>query len=349
MMRAPASRSEREGRMHARRIAVPGLLALALVALVVPPPALAGAPTPVKTTSAYESFGSGNAAFFAWTQTPAAHPHAVGAWYEPLPIGSGTPARLNATGDQGWAGQIDDATDELPWQRVHNDHSDIRLFDVSGPGNVALPAGVNTSKWEWGPSLSEGNLVFTRDGRRAQTLFVVDLSTGEKTVVRTTDYDHTYLWFPARIQGNWIAYWLITRRGWNAYEYDITNGTTAKVPNPLGKLYYGASPDLDGNVFLLRSGNACGASVRLLKWTPGGNPVVVYAFPHGVDSNDTSTYDDGIDTVTYVSFVDCSAGTADIDSFTDPTAAPIHPASALRGRYGSSRPKLLKRLGGGAS
>jgi len=336
--------------MQARRIAVPALLAAALVALLVAPPALAGSPTSVKATNANEFLGSGNADSFGWTQASAAHPRAVGAWYEPLPIGSGTPARLNASGDKGYAGQIDDVTDQLPWQRIHNDQSDVRLFDVSGAGNVALPAGINTSKWEWGPALSQGNFVFTRDTRRSQTLFVVDLSTGDKTVVRTTDYAHSYLWFPARIQGNWIAYWIITRRGWNAYEYDITNGTTAKVPNPLDKLYYAASPDLAGNVFLVRSGNACGASVRLLEWTPGGgDPVVVYSFPNGMDSNDTSTFDDGVDTVTYVSFVDCSTGSADIDSFTDPTAAPIHPGSSLHGRFGSSAPKLVKRFAGGAS
>jgi len=333
--------------MHARRIAVPALLAILVVAPFVTPPALAGTPVEVKATNANEWLGSGNADYFAWTQASAAHPRAVGAWYEPQPVGSGSPTRLNASGDKGWAGQIDDATDQLPWQRIHNDQSDVRLQDVSTSSNVPLPDGINTSKWEWGPSLSEGNFVFARDGRRSQTLFVVDLSTGDKTVVRTTDYAHSFLFYPARIQGNWIAYWIATRRGWNAYEYDITNGTTARVPNPLDKLYYGASPDLAGNVFFIRSGNSCGASVRFLEWTPGGgDPVVLYAFPNGMDSNDTSTFDDGVDTVTYVSFVDCSTGSGDIDSFTDPTAAPVGRSPALRAALRSSGSKALRSPGG---
>jgi len=306
---------------------VPALLAAALVVPLVSPPALAGSPVDVKATSDREWLGSGNANYFAWTTAPEAHRHADSAWYEPLPVGSGTPVRLNASGVRGYAGQIDDGSDQLPWQRVRNDQSDIRLRDVSASSNVPLPDGVNTPRREWGPALSEGNLVFTRNGRDHQTLFVVDLSTGDRTVVRTTDYTHSLLYerYPARIQGNWIAYSVITRRGWNAYEYDIANATTTRIPNPLDKTYYAASPDLDGNVFFVRSGSRCGANARLMEWTPGADPVVVYAFSSGVEATDTATFDDGVDTVTYVSFLSCSTGDSDIESFTDPTAAPIEP------------------------
>jgi hypothetical protein len=287
--------------------------------------AFAGVPTEVKTTNRDEFLGSANANFFSWTQDRAGHPRARDAWYEPTPVGSGTPVRLNAAGDKAYSGQIDPATDQIGWQRIHNGHSDVRVYDMSGQANVPLPAGINTSKWEWGPAVYSGQMTFARDGRRGQTIFLVDLTTGTKQVIKTTDYTHTFLFLPPRFYGNWIVYMLATRNGWNVYEYDVTNGTTRRVPNPNDKLYYAPSVDLAGNVYFIRSGFGCAVNVRLMKWTRGGgDPVVVYAFDSTHDANDTSVYDDGAGTVqVFAAFYDCENGRDDIYSFTNPTAAPV--------------------------
>lgn len=303
----------------------------------------------VKATNRIEFLGSGNTNFFGWTQDRVGHPRARDAWYEPMPVGSGTPVRLNASGDKAYAGTIDQTSDQMGWQRVHNGNSDVRVYDLAGQANVTLPNGINTSKWEWAPSVSGGRMTFARDGRNGQSAILVDLATGVKTTFLTTDYAHSFLGIPPRIAGNWIVYFLATTRGWKAYEYDITNGTTQKIPNPNDKLYYAPSVDLSGNVYFIRSGNGCAASVRLMEWTPGSDPVVLFAFDSTHDVNDTSTFDDGAGTITvYIGTYDCSTGESDIDSLTNPTAAPVRASTQESGREGVGA-KPIGMFGGGAS
>jgi hypothetical protein len=327
-----------------RRLVVAGTL---FAFLLVIQAAYAGTNTPVKTTNRDEFLGSANAHFFSWTQDRAGHPRARDAWYEPTPVGSGTPVTLNASQDKAFSGQIDPTTDQIGWQRIHNGKSNVRIYDMLGPANVPLPAGINTSKWEWAPAVYGGQMTFARDGRSSQTLYLVtNLTTGHKRAIRTTDYIHSYLFLPPRFYGNWIVYGLSTRHGLSVYEYDVTNRTTRRVPNPNNKLYYAPSVDVAGDVYFIRSGNGCGASVRLMKWTPGaGDPVVVYSFPSATDANDTSVYDDGAGTVKiFAAFFDCLNGGDDIYSFTNPTAAPSPGSRA--GTHAHLGPKALGAFSG---
>jgi hypothetical protein len=310
--------------------------------------ALAGSPTPVKATNRDEFLGGSNGNFFGWTQDRAGHPKAIDAWYEPMPVGSGTPVRLNAGRDKAFAGQIDPTADEIGWQRIHRGNSDVRIYDMAGAANFPLPPGIDTSKWEWAPAVFGGQMTFARDARSGQTIyFVTNLTTGHKKAIKTTDYVHSYMFLPPRFYGNWIVYGLVTRRGWYVYEYDIALATTTKVHHPRGRFDYAPSVDLAGNIYFTRSTGGCGG-IKLMKYPLGGPAVDVYDATANQDVNDTSVYDDGAGQVlVYVAFYDCINGGDDINVFTNPTASPIRRGPSAPRRVGQLPRHALGRFSGG--
>jgi hypothetical protein len=166
---------------------------------------------------------------------------------------------------------------------------------------------------------------FVRITNSASKLYLVtDLSTGAKIKFATIDMPKFYLNSSPRLYGNWIVWSTISKSGkyWRAYRYDIANDLIEKIPNPLGtKWNYAPSVDVTGNVYFIRSGHGCGASVRLMKWdgNPVDNPVVTYSFDPGIDVQTTSVFDDGLGTVkVYVDFLDCGTFDSDIYSFSNP-------------------------------
>jgi hypothetical protein len=316
---------------HYRAIVVASAVMVLLPLL--DPNANAGTRTAVRTTPRNEFYGTGNAGYFAWTQDQRHNRGARDAWAKP----NGQPAmQLDAgSNNLSWTGQMDQATATVAWQTDHRGNSNIKLSDVSTdpPTAVPLPAGVNTDRWEWGPAIFGTELTFIRNHRDAMTLYLVDLVGGTKQVVAAVNPHRQRFLQPPHIYGNWIVwstYNPSTFHRFNAYEYDISNGPTARIPHSSGKLDYAPSVDLAGNVYFARSGTGCGTHVHLMEWTGTGRGSSFYAVDPTHDIGDTSVFDDGAGNVTvYASFGDCSTRlfTSDIYSFLNPTASP-----AIRGR-----------------
>jgi hypothetical protein len=268
-------------------------------------------PDPVKTGAKYQVQGTGNADYFAWTQY-VAKSNRWEVWVEPT---GGVKFPVNLV-TNGFAGAVDQTGSMLAWQGVTNNHSDVTLFDMASLVDVPLPSGINTGKWEWAPGIFGNTFTFMRNYK---LFLVTDLTTGDKIKITTLDYPKVDIYGPPRLYGNWIVWSTITKHGWKAYRYDITNDVIEKIPNPLGKYYYAPSVDLAGNVYFIRSGKDCAANVKLMKWTGTGDPTVQYSFDDQTDVVYTSVFDDGVGTVTvYVDFLDCSTFDADIYSFTNP-------------------------------
>jgi hypothetical protein len=307
---------QREGPVRLRRRST---IAFALVALLllVASGAQAGGlvPVPVETGPRAQFGGTGNAEYFAWTQDRAGA-NGYDVWVDPT---VGAKFQVNNSGT-GYSNAVDQAGSLLAWQSVKKNKSDVKLYDMTAMSNVALPPGVNTSKWECCSGLFGNTFTFIRTTKNAFKLYLVtDLTTGDKINVTSIDRPKVDLASTPRIYGNWIVWTTSAAGGWKAYRYDIMNDVIEKIPNPLDKLYYAASVDLAGNVYLVRSGNGCAANVKLMKWTGSSNPVVVYEFDDVTDVAHTSIFDDGLGTVTwFVDFFDCSTFDADIYSFTNP-------------------------------
>src|SRR5207249_10853103 len=133
--------------------------------------------------------------------------------------------------DFSWAGQVDATTDYFVWQRDHRGDSNIKLTDLSTRTGVPLPVGVNTARWEWGPSINGTEMTFIRFRRTADTLYLVDHGTGDKMQIASFDPLRKDF-YSAHVFGNWIVWTTLSRSGWNAFVYDIAQSTTARIPNP---------------------------------------------------------------------------------------------------------------------
>jgi hypothetical protein len=218
---------------------------------------------------------------------------------------------------------VDDASSRLAYFFARHGEFDIRLYDMASQTRVATPPDVNTQRSEYWPGLSGNQLSFVREGPATATLYLVtDLTSGAKIAIKVIDASRFFFPTPPRLLGNWITYSVCTSRVTNckAYRYDISGAITRQVPDPRHLLYFAPSADLAGNVYLERSGRACGDGARLMRWAGTGNPATVYTFTRGTDLTGTSVSDDNAGTVVvFVDFFDCPTGAGDIFSFTNPT------------------------------
>ena len=83
---------------------------------------------------------------------------------------AGTPRfKVNGRG-QGFAGGIDGTT--LIWQRVRNGQSDLRLFDLASHTR-SVPAGVNTGRYEFWPTISGDWILYGQNWRRGSNSRVI--------------------------------------------------------------------------------------------------------------------------------------------------------------------------------
>ncbi|HEV8563988.1 MAG TPA: hypothetical protein VGR41_03680 [Actinomycetota bacterium] len=299
----------------------PSVFALVTSLILVASVAHAGTlvPDPVKTGARDQFGGTGNADYFAWTQDVGGT-NRLSVWVDPV---VGSSFKVNGAGT-GFSGAVDQTGSKLAWQHIRHNTSDVKLYDMATQTNVPLPSGINTSGWEWGAGVFGNMFTFSRTTNSAFKLYLVtDLSTGAKIKYATINRPKVDIYGPPRLYGNWIVWSTISAHGWKAYRYDIGNALTQKIPNPLGKFYYAPSVDVAGNVYFIRSGNGCGASLRLMKWpTAGGNPTILYSFDNQTDVVYTSVFDDGLGgaVTVYVDFLDCTAASfnSDIYSFSIP-------------------------------
>jgi hypothetical protein len=294
--------------------------AAVVMVVLIPSWALAATPTPVKATVNDEFAGSSNADFFAWTFQSRRHPNVYRIKVDP------TTAPAYTVNDRGrWiAGSMGQTGSLLPYYRLtgrrnNNLSSDIHLYDMVAGHKKPDPPHVNTGKFEYFPALDGNQLTFIRDGRSTSTLWLVtDLSTGAKIAVTTIDRTKAFFPNAPNLIDHWVTYGICKRSGCEAYRYDISDGSRVRVPNPLDKLYFAPSADLDGNVYVERSSPGCGRQARLVKWTGVGDPSVFYSFDPGMDMIGTSVFDNGANVTLYADAFDCSNDNLDIWSFLDP-------------------------------
>jgi hypothetical protein len=224
--------------------------------------------------------------FLAWQQNTRKHPGHYDVFARP--ISGGDTFRVNAAGTKGANGGIDG--DLLVYQQFDRGKSDLKFFDLRSKDRTSPPAGVNTRRWEYWPSMSGQWLLFgrlARDGSRDIILY--DLSTGDATKLDEVRGGDTSL-VPGQVNGDY-AVWHRCTRGTkcNVILYSISDGVETKIPNP-GAFQYAPSVSPDGTVTFARSASGCGNRVRLIRSPLNGPTSVLWQIPSGADVGTTRVF-----------------------------------------------------------
>jgi hypothetical protein len=233
---------------------------------------------------------------------------------------------IGPTNRQTWIGGADGT--QVVIQVISGTASNLQLWDAVSGKRLALPSAVNTSQWEYAPTIAHGRLWFLRAGHGRTDGILADTATGKMTrVVRLRASRGTLQ--GGQIGGHFVAYGTCTGSRCTMMRYDVTSGASVKIPRQSAR--YDVAPGVasDGTVYFWRSRAGCGASVHLMRWTPKGGAVLVLSLPKGIDAGKTFVYrgHDGLAQVYYERYRCTKTGrsAADIYEVVD-TADPAHPA-----------------------
>ena len=304
-------------------LAVAGLLAVTASA--------ATAPVPVKASTRNEITPAAGGEYIAWAKSRRGHPRLYDVWAQ---RGTGAAIRVNARGTTGWLGGIDGS--RLVYQQVRGGwQADIRIFDLE-TRRRSQPAYVNTSRWEWGPTISGDWLLFARGvvySSSRQEIVLRNLATGEVRVLDAVRNKRAAL-EPGQVNGTY-AVWTRCRSvphfDCDVFRYDIAAQTKTQMP-PTGQVLYGPSVTPSGTTYYSRGNRGCGAGSELAKTTLDGATEVLHLFPGAQDIGVTYAVlipvrppGELVTTRIYFERVTCSGARWDIYSIDDTVRVPPTP------------------------
>jgi hypothetical protein len=185
-------------------------------------------------------------------------------------VATNAPIKLNL-GGQGWAGGIDYPT--VAYRRVLNGQSNIYLYDLSDDTRPSTPAGINTGKNEYRPTISGDWLLFGRDDNngRVQRIVLHNSSTGNERQIAFARRSRALL-LPGQINGAFASY-MRCDPVCNVHVYSIVTRSTYILPKPTPATHqYSSAVAPNGAVYVARAGNDCGANVRIVRYLEVGDP-----------------------------------------------------------------------------
>ena len=263
---------------------------------------------------------SGTTQVLAYTRSRSGSPNRYDAFAK---RGDEAPVKLNTRG-QGWTGGIDYPM--VVYQQIAGGQSDIFLYDFTDGGRPPTPAGVNTSKWEWHPTMSGDWLLYGRDNTSNPTQRVVihnHITHAERTLDSITTASR-YLQ-PDQVNGDWATFTKCAP-GCNVFRHQISTNTTMKMPKPTTnrpRQQYAGGVAPDGDVYLVRSGPSCGERVRIVRYDPdsgdGTFGTIVAALPADRDIAFSFLHEQAGGAREFLyDRVNCNRGKFDIFKVTDP-------------------------------
>jgi hypothetical protein len=227
----------------------------------------------VKTTRLYEQYPAaavdGGTNYFAWSQNSRAHPNHSDAY---LKRGSQPRVKLNTKG-RGYLGGIDPPV--VVYQQVVGDNSSLKFYNANTHARTNPPAGVNTSDWEWEPSISGDWLLFGRSSSTSSDERVILRSLTTPTEV-TLDQSFSFR-DPGQVNGDY-AVWIRCDASCDIVRREISTVTDTVLQEPSATTYqYGAGVTSTGIVYTARSGKTCG-NAKIVRYfgvsDPAGGTVV---------------------------------------------------------------------------
>jgi hypothetical protein len=295
------------------------------------PVSAAVTPIGVKTTSLHEFLpsagmdsGSGDT-YFAWSQNRQARPGHHDAYLD-ITIGSTTSTiKLNAKGTLGWGAGIDGT--QLVFQEVPNDtrNSGLVLYDISTATRLPTPPGLNSTAWQWGPTMSGDWILYGENSRRQDFSRVMlhNTTTDEERIVAESSFAKFSV-FQGQVNGDYATYHRDRKGHSDVFVYQISTGDRTKVPNPNDRYNYRGAVTADGTVYYARSALGCGNNVRIYRWsvTAPADPVLINALPDGKEiAGRVFVFNDGSSTTVYFDRLSCRSGNSDIYRLDDADTA----------------------------
>ena len=206
--------------------------------------------------------------------------------------GTARSIRLNLRGE-GWAWGMDAAASTVSFQVARHGDSNVRFYNWASGLRSSAVAEVNSTRWEYEPSLSGRWLVFARWNRvpspDVRRLFLHDLATGSQTKLAEFAGGRAEGMLESpQVSGDWVVWttWADRFTRSTVTRYRISTGVRDVVPAGRRPFDYLSAVGRDGTVYFLRSGSACGSHVTLRSYTTGGVMSTLATLPAGRDGGD---------------------------------------------------------------
>jgi hypothetical protein len=273
-------------------------------------------PQPVVTAKGRQQDGvaTPGGTYIAYDQSRPGHPKQFDVYVKP----AGRHRYKVNTRGQAFGGGIDGTT--VIYQSFLRGQSNLRLFDVVTHARSA-PAGVNTKRWEWGPTISNDWVLYGQVwGSRPfnDRIILHDTNTAETRILDEQIGKPDRRLTPGQVSGDFATWDRYTPRSRteNVFRYQISTKTKTKIPVPAGKFQYSSSVTPTGTVFYARSGVGCGTHVTLHEYSSGTDSLLT-KLPSGYDSFRTFAVDEGAGvTSLYFERFQCSTGKSHIYKLT---------------------------------
>ena len=268
-------------------IRVGATLAVAVALVIGPAAGAVVGPHRVIGGPADQYQGSANGRFLTWTQNAPAHPRRYDAFIRR--VGGANVRRVNAPGTDGFPGGFDPGSDRVIYEQRSRTDVGIYFYRPDTGKRWKVP-GVNTSKPDWQPKISDRFVLFQRN-HLVSGHWYTDVLLYDR-VHHTTRRLATWRNAPTLIRtGNvgdrHATYMVCTKRSCFSYLYDSKAKTSTRIPTRNGRAQYAPVVDEShGDVYVTRSGNRCGVNVNIWRFDLSlkGTPVKVVDLPDGIDS-----------------------------------------------------------------
>jgi hypothetical protein len=219
--------------------------------------------------------------------------------------------KVNTSGTA-FAGGFDGNT--FIYQHVAHGQSNIGLFNVMTSVH-SLPTGVNTSAWEWSPTISGDWILFGRQNLNVNPIsdhVILRSEVGGVTLVLDSQVGAPdRILDPGQVNGDyasWDRYTPSSHTG-TVRRYTISTAHTDILQLPIGKIQYASSVNSAGDLFYVRSGIGCGKQVVIRENVFGVSDTALATLPAGYDVFKTFAVDEGGGvTSLYFDRFNCSTG-----------------------------------------
>ena len=274
--------------------------------------------TPVKVIGggADQQLPSVNADWIAWSSN-SENPNRYDAQVRSLDSGvpTGPITTLNGPTTFGWGPDLLAGGSEVVFQQANPRQgvSNIWIADLDVlPLHKTQPPGLNTDAWEWRPMITDNWILFGRQTRTHNGIFLYNRTTHgvrKLTNPRLNRRGSPSL-IPADVNESYATWTRCQPAGCNVFYYDIGTRETERVPNPNGAIFYdGGLSATTGDIYFARSGRGCGVAVKIYRWHIGDGPTftTVASLPAGFDEDGKiAVFDDGTHDQLYFARVRCS-------------------------------------------
>jgi hypothetical protein len=246
---------------------------------------------------AQQSLGFANQTWVAWTSRANSTQHQTLSKAFARRLAGGSSIRLNPKNTQGFTGGFDPGTNTIIYQQIdlsaRTNPSDLYFYDLDTQTRAPVTE-VNTKRWEWGPRISSGYILYNLDYRTNRVwhtaIELYDRSAG--TTTRLASWPTGKFNPPTGRVGETYATWTLCSSSCSAYVFDIATMTTSEIPTrDLRPQYAPVVDETNARVYYVRSAKmSCGHKVVMLRLPVADlsqTPTKIVAMPEGIDIDST--------------------------------------------------------------